>query len=144
MKLRSGSRESNLVDYQKKEAVLRTGEPSTDLGQEEPILVEGTKTWTSTKGKRKPKENAMGNRSIFSPGPLAKGVRNLEDETIPVNPSSSSSRDSTSKTELEVSAGETPKLIGEEMVGILGPTANPLNKRPFPPVDWKKKKCLQP
>ena len=144
MSLRSGTRGANLVDNQKKEVVLGAREPSTDLGQEAPVPVDGTKTGPSTKGKRKPKENATGNRSIFSPGPLAKGVGNLEDETRLVNPSSGSSEDSISESNLELSAGESLVLKGKETVEILGPMAKPLNKRPFPPVDGEKKKCLQP
>ena len=82
MNTRSGTRGPNLVDNQKKEGVLRAREPNTDLGQEVPILVDETKTRPCTKGKRTLKENTTGNRSIFSPGPLAKSVGNLEDETM--------------------------------------------------------------
>ena len=60
-----------------------------------------------------------------------------------VNPSSISSRDLASQTKLEVPAGDTLNRNGEETAEILGPTANPLKKQPFPSVDWKKKKCLQ-
>ena len=143
MQTRSVLRESNLVINQKKEENLRTREPSSDLGQEVPILATGIKTGSSMKGKRMPKENATCNRSIFSPGPLAKSVGNLEDETMLVNPSSISSRDPASQTNPEVSAGDTLNRNGEETAGILGPTANPFKKQPFPSVDWKKKKCLQ-
>ena len=139
MSLRSGTSGANSVDNQKKQGVLGAREPNTDLGQEAPILVDGTKTGPSTKGKRTPKENTTGNRSIFSPGPLAKSVGNLEDETRLVNPSTNLSRDSISQSKLELSAGENKKLNGKETAGILGPTADPLNKRPFPPVDWEKK-----
>ena len=140
---RSVLRWSNLVINQKEGVNLRTREPSSDLGQEVPILVTGIKTGSSSKGKRLPKENSMDNRSIFSPGPPAKSVGNLEDETILVNPSSISSRDPASQTKLEVSADDTLNWNGGETAGILGPTANPFKKQPFPSVDWKKKKCLQ-
>ena len=143
MQTRSVLRESNLVVNQKKDVNLRTRELSSDLGQEVPILATGTKTGPSIKGKRKAKGNAMDNRSIFSPGPLAKSGGNVEDETMQVNPNLISSSDSTSQTKLEVLAGETLNLNGEETVEILGPTANPFKKQPFPSVDWKKKKCLQ-
>jgi hypothetical protein len=57
MQTRSVLRESNLVINQKEGVNLRTREPSSDLGQEVPILATGIKTGSSSKGKRKPKEN---------------------------------------------------------------------------------------
>ena len=62
---------------------------------------------------------------------------NLEDEITTINPSSCAPGDSNSQPILELSAGERPILNGTEMEEILGPTAEPLTKRPFLPVDLK-------
>ena len=49
MSLRSKTRGANLVDNQKKGVVLRAREPNTDLGQEAPVPVDGTKTGPALK-----------------------------------------------------------------------------------------------
>ena len=130
----------NLTENQKKAGDLEAREPSEFLGQEGPILADGNKTRPRSKGIGKTKGFASGNRSVFSPGPRASVSENLEDEITTINPSSCAPGDSNSQSILELSAGERPILNGTEMAEILGPTAEPLIKRPFPPVDRKSNK----
>ena len=131
------------MENQKEIRDLEAREPSEFLGQEGPILADGNKTRPRSKGNGKTKGFASGNRSIFSPGPRASGSENLEDEIKGINSSSCASEDSNSPSILEVLAGERPILNGTEMVEILGPMAEPLTKRPFPPVDRKSNKSTE-
>ena len=128
------------MENQKEIGDLEAREPSEFLGQKGPILADGNKTRPSSKGNGKPKGFVSGNRSIFSPGTRASGSENLEDEIKAINPSSCASEDSNSQSISELLAGGSLILDGTEMVEILGPTAEPLTKRPFPPVDRKSNK----
>ena len=137
---RSMSREVNLMEIQKKSEVLEARERSKDLGQEGSILDDGNKTGPKSKGNGNSKGNTVGNRSIFSPGPLASIGGNLEDKIVSINPGSSSTGDFKSQSMMEVSAAERHNLPAVQTVEILGPTAEPCNKRPFPPGDKEKKR----
>ena len=115
---RSMSREANLMEIQKKPEVLEARERSKDLDQEGSILDDGNKTGPKSKGNRNSKGNTVGNRSIFSPGPLASIDGNLEDKIVSINPGSSSTGDFNSQSMMEVSAAERHNLPVVQTVEI--------------------------
>ena len=127
-----------MSDPRKKSELLEAGERSEFLGYEGPFLSDGRKTKPGKKGRANSSLGTQLDRGIFSPGPSVNTGQKPEDKIDMMNPAATLSGGVPSISRMATSAGRENLLVGTETIEKSGLTAEPSNKRPFPPVNRQK------